>query len=326
MRPTTSARTPRAASSIARAIPARAERAVRHDAEPAQAEQERAALRLGVDRVAQPAQRRPQQQPAGLRARARRRRLAHRAEQRVRGPLHHLEEDVAGEAVGDDHVGLARADGEALDVAGELEPVGAPASAACAACTSSVPFVGSVPLDEQRDARALEPDHRLHERRAHVRELDEVLGPHLDVGAAVEQQERPPGDRHEHRQRRAVHAAGALDVEQPRGERGAGRAARHERVGAAVGDRADRLHDRGRPASRAPRARGRRALAIETGASTISTPGAGSICAGRPEHEHAHLAARGGERGAARDLGGAGVGAVRVEGDRQLLSGHGRWA
>ena len=191
VRPTTSARTPRAASSIARAIPSAPNEPCGTTPEPPQAEQERAALRLGVDRVAQPAERRPQQQPAGLRARARRRRLAHRAQQRVRGPLHHLEEHVAGEAVGHDHVGLARADREALDVAGEgRAPSAAPASAACAARTSSVPFVGSVAVGQQRDARALEPDHGLHERRAHVRELDEVLGPHLDVRAAVEQQER----------------------------------------------------------------------------------------------------------------------------------------
>ena len=50
--------------------PRRAEAPVGHDAEPAQAEQVGAARRLGVDRVAQIAQRRPQQQAAGLRARA----------------------------------------------------------------------------------------------------------------------------------------------------------------------------------------------------------------------------------------------------------------
>ena len=100
------------------------ERAVRDHAQLPQAEQERAALGLRVDRVAQLAQRGPQQRAAGLGAAGRHRRLAHRAQQRVRRPLHHLQEDVAGEAVGDDHVGLARADREALDVAEEVQPLG----------------------------------------------------------------------------------------------------------------------------------------------------------------------------------------------------------
>ena len=45
-------------------------------------------------------------------------------------------------------------------------------------------------VGEQRHARRGDAADGLHERRAHVRELDQVLGPDLDVRARVEQQER----------------------------------------------------------------------------------------------------------------------------------------
>ncbi len=89
------------------------------------------------------------------------------------------------------------------------------------------------------------------------RELDEVLGADLGVGADVEQR---------HRVRRAP-AAGARarggrcrrapDVEEPGGERGAGRAAGHERVGVGRRRRRGRRGRSRRPAPRATRRRGR---------------------------------------------------------------------
>ena len=99
------------------------------------------------------------------------------------------------------------------------------------------------------------PADGLHERRPHVRELDQVLRADLDVGARVEQQERLAGDRDDDRQRGPVHAAGALEGEQRGGERRAGRAAADQRVGLARRDRGDRAHDRrlGRAPDRARR-------------------------------------------------------------------------
>ena len=79
-------------------------------------------------------------------------------------------------------------DREALDVADEARM--RRGSASWAATTASVPFVGLRAVGQQRDARALDALDRLHEGRAHVRELDEVLGADVDVGAGVEQQER----------------------------------------------------------------------------------------------------------------------------------------
>ena len=138
-----------------------------------------------------------------------------------------------------------------------------------------MPFSGSSPLASSATRGRVDAHHGLHERRAHVGELDEVLGPDGDVRAAVEQQERLAGHGHEHGERRPVDAARALDVEQAGGERGAGGAAGDERVGAAVGDGRARP-GRSRPSASTRTARaGSAALAIETGASTTSTPGRG---------------------------------------------------
>ena len=53
-----------------------------------------------------------------------------------------------------------------------------------------VPLAGSSPFESSATRGRRDPDHRLGERRAHVRELDQVLGPAGDVRADVEQQHR----------------------------------------------------------------------------------------------------------------------------------------
>ena len=148
----------------------------------------------------------------------------------------------------------------------------------------------------------------------------------------------PAGDRHEHGERRAVHAARAFHVKQPRREGGAGRAAGDERVRIPGGDGADGLDDRGlrgrahgarRVGGLGDRDRGVDDLHPGRGEAGRPAPRSATTSGirpaqfgGRPEDEHADVARGGGERRAARDLGGAGVGPVRVERDRQLLSGH----
>ena len=57
---------------------------------------------------------------------------------------------------------------------------------------------------------------------------------------------------------------------------------------------------------------GSAALAIDTGASMISTPAAALHLVGGPEEQHAH-ALLGGERGGGRDFSGPEVGAVGVD-------------
>jgi hypothetical protein len=223
---------------------ARLERPVGYDAQLAQAEQHRAALLLRVELIAERLQRRPQQGAADDRPRARLRRRADGSQQRVHRALHRLQRDVAGEAVADDHVGGAGPEREALDVADEVEVarggelgVGGHDVARAARRLLAV--------GEQRHTRALEPVDRLHEGGAHMRELDEVLGPHLDVGADVEQQERRLGGRHHDRQRRTVDAPRAPDLEEAGGQHRAGRAAGDERVRPTRRDRPDGLDDRG---------------------------------------------------------------------------------
>ena len=97
-------------------------------------------------------------------------------------------------------------------------------------------------------------------------------GAHLDVRADVQQQHGPPGHRHDHRERRPVDAAAAASrAAARRPARRRSSPARHERLRAAVGDRARRLDDRGvRP--RAHRLRRLVAFVIASGASTTSMP------------------------------------------------------
>ena len=110
-----------------------------------------------------------------------------------------------------------------------------------------------------------------------------ISGPHVGVRADVEQRHRAPGDRQRQRERRAVDARRAPDVQLPGDERRAGRAVADERL------RAPRRRPRARPARSRPPASPRTArtgsgsFAIETGASTISTPPPGwPSCAAGP--------------------------------------------
>ena len=175
-------------------------------------------------------------------------------------------------------------------------------------------------VGQQRDPRRGDAHHRDREGRAHVGELDEVLRPAADVGADVEQEDgTAAGDRDRQRERRPVDAAVALEVEQPGGQRRAGRAAGDERVRRAPRRRrapparsmprassARRMPgprpSRSRPARRSPRRRRR-----------PGRPGS------RREQEDPD-AARRGQRRARSDLSRAEIGSVAVDGNR-----HHRW-
>ena len=177
------------------------------------------------------------------------------------------------------------------------------------------PLARLLAVGEQRHARARDPHRDLHEGGAHVRELHEVLGPDLDVGARVEQQEGRAGNRHQHGERRAVDAAPALDPEQRGGQRGAGGPACHERVRAAVGDRRDGLDDRGlrvgAHGARGILGLGDRVRGVDDLDALARLP---ELRRGAVQ-QHAQAAGRG-QRGAARHLGGAQIGPVRVHRDR----------
>ena len=199
------------------------------------------------------------------------------------------------------------------------EPFARSASATCASRTSGVPRVSSSPLDSSPDARALDAVHDARERRAHERELDEVLGAHLRVGAHVEQRHRLAGHRERERERRARDAgsrrmwkspaASAVPVEP---------AATSASASPAATARAARTIEES--GSWRVAATASAAFAIDTGESTISTPGGRAELVGGPEEQDAH-ALRGRDRGAGSDLGWAEISAVGVDGDRD---GHSR--
>ena len=128
-------------------------------------------------------------------------------------------------------------------------------------------------VGQQCHPRSLDAEHGLGECRAHVRELNEVLGPAADVCADVEQQQRADAwPRQRQRQRRAVDAAVALDVEEaarpvpsrwnrrtrapaPCHRRPPWRPARSTPAGSTSPRRPDRRPSRSIPAHRSPRRR-----------------------------------------------------------------------
>jgi hypothetical protein len=169
---------------------------------------------------------------------------------------------------------------------------------------------------EQPHARARDPEHGVREGRAHEGELDQVLRAHLDVRADVDERHGVARDRDGQRERRAVDAAAAPDLEQPGRERRPRRARGDERLRVAGGDRARGLHDR-RLGGRSRRPRGVGLFGDRhRRVDHRHVPGDLADLRGRPEEQHGHA----GIGGAERDLAGAEIGPVGVDGDRR---GHG---
>ena len=272
MRPTTSSGTPRAASRIACGDAEPREAAVRHDAEPAQAEQVGAARRPRgrSRRGARAAPGAAAGRPPSPRATTRRR-AGCCAASPAETPSIELQRDVAGEAVGDDHVG-APVGVVALDVPDEAQVAVGERSRSARA--------------PRRERRALRrPPRRSRAGRSRARRRRARVASAAPMNANCTRcsgrtstfaptstsGHRRAGDGHRDRERGTVDAARAADVEEAGGERGTGRAAGDERVGVALGDGARRGHDRG-VRRRADAPRGSAAFAIETGASITSTP------------------------------------------------------
>ena len=93
---------------------------------------------------------------------------------------------------------------------------------------------------EQAHLRIRDVEQLAAEDRAHVRELEQVLGPGIGVRAGVEQHGRPLLGRDRDGDRRPHHAREPAQVQQPGGEHRTGVAGGDDRVGIAAGDRADR--------------------------------------------------------------------------------------
>ena len=169
----------------------------------AQPEQDRAALLLGVELVAQPAQSGPQQQAAELRAPA------------TTAPRPRTAPSSAADEPSMTFSATLPVKPSATITSAAPVPIAKPSTlptkfrpvATGSSAVRRDDDLGALgrlrAVGEQRHARRRDAADGLHERRAHVRELDQVLGPDLDVGARVEQQERRARDRDDDRQRRA---------------------------------------------------------------------------------------------------------------------------
>src|SRR5680860_270888 len=168
--------------------------------------------------------------------------VADRRGHRLRGALHPLQGDVAGEAVGDDDFGPAGGQVAALDVAGEVDS-GRLAEQRVGGRHLLPPLAPLLADREQADAGTLDAEHGGAEGGAEEGELDEVLGAHLDVGADVEEEHRLAGDRQPHRQGRPLHAAQPAQSEGRRRHRRPGRAGADQRVRATLSDVAGGAHD-----------------------------------------------------------------------------------
>ena len=155
-------------------------------------------------------------------------------------------------------VGDALGDREPLDVADEVQPVHA-AQALVRLDDLLAALAGLRPVGEQR-RRAGARRRATDQANAAPMKANwtRCSGRHDVVGADVEERDRRARDRHGDRQRRAVDALRALDVEQPGGERGAGRAAGDAARRRALGDRAGGLDDRRLGRRCGPRGRDRR--------------------------------------------------------------------
>lgn len=125
------------------------------------------------------------------------------------------------------------------------EPAARCVSVAEAAMTSGVPRDASVPFERSPTRGAIDPEDRRGERCAHERELDQMLGANLGVGADVQQRAGVSRNRQRNRERWAMHAPPTLDVEQAGCKGGPGRAAADQCVSVARRDSLGRLHDRG---------------------------------------------------------------------------------
>ena len=318
VRPTRSSSTPRRARTIARAMPWRVK--LPCASTPSWRSPSRYAPPWRSGSISSRNSRSPRfsRSAADAPARRRQRDVADRVERRLRDALDQLQRDVAGEAVGDDDVGDALGEPAALDVADETQRVAAVALRREPRVRVEHELAAALRLDavrEQADARALDAEHGAGVGGPHEREL------HEDLRVA----------RRRSRRRRAASPGARGSAASARARAGA----RPARGGCAAARRPARRRSsrcRRAPARarRRPRARpgtieasgvprtartGSGSLAIEIGASTISTPPPGSAqLAGRPE-QHTPTPCCGGDPRARGNLSRSEIGAVGVDRD-----------
>src|SRR5437867_5984418 len=145
------------------------------------------------------------------------------------GALRRLQQHVAGEPVGRDHVEQSGEDILALDVAGERYPAFGLAQGRCDGARQFGPLSFFLPVRDHADLRVKDAEHASRVDLAHQRELGDLQRRALDVGSHVD--EHGPAGAAESRQR-AADARPVDVVEPPEHEQRAGQ----HRPGVSRGD------------------------------------------------------------------------------------------
>ena len=141
-----------------------------------------------------------------------------------------FEEDVAGKSIGDDNVGFAPIELFWLDIADVVQPGALKQMAGV--FDQLVPLPRLLPVREQGDAWGADAQAGLGVHRTENRELGQVLGFAIGVGADVEEQGVTRPDGKLPGESGALDPANASQPEQCIGHCAAGVAAGHEHVGA----------------------------------------------------------------------------------------------
>src|SRR5205085_1805602 len=131
-------------------------------------------------------------------------------------PLEELEADVSGEAVADDDVRRALEQLAALDIPAEAEL--ARREERVRLERELVSLLGLLADREQAHVRLRDPEESLREDRAHVAELEQLVGPRVGVRARVEEDGGTASRRNGHRDRGAMDTADPADLDQAGGE------------------------------------------------------------------------------------------------------------
>ncbi len=150
----------------------------------------------------------------------------------ARGAFGRLERDIAAEAFGDDHVGIAAADAVAFDEADEFElrQIGGAQQLRAASRISSPPLISSTPILSRPTVGRARSNSALRHGAAHDGERLQVVGVAADGGAEIEH-DRVAAQW----SARSRGQAGTLDTVEHAAQAKARH--RHQRAGIAGGDR-----------------------------------------------------------------------------------------
>ena len=225
------------------------------DGDAGDAEQRRAAVLRVVDAAAEAPERPPRQQRADPHRERARQLLAQQVLDDLDEPFADLQRDVAGEAVADDHVGVAAVDVAPFDVADEVDS-GDAFSSRCASRVSSLPLRLFLADRQQPDARRSMPNATRAYTLPITANCSRCCGRHSTLAPTSSSTAGRPRRRNRRRERRPIDARQHAERGVRRHHRRAGVPGAEERRGLAARDQVGRDPDR--RARLAPQRRGRR--------------------------------------------------------------------